>query len=133
MRKLNQLTFVALLLCPALLNAAVQVHHIDAECITPEWDTPNSEIGTCPLGKLEALELIIAPNPFTDVLRVELRDGTGYRVDLVEPKGKLVFSEHFDDELMLISAEELAAGNYLLNVIDSSGVRVHSQRLILSK
>jgi hypothetical protein len=79
------------------------------------------------------LEFLIAPNPATDVLELNITDGQSdfYKLEIADLKGKQVFSDRVTSGSSLIDIRQLKPSVYIIQL--KAGKKTFSQKFIKQK
>lgn len=73
---------------------------------------------------INEVNLNIFPNPTTDVLNIEMKDGIIESVAIIDITGKLVktFNTNTNSNATSVNVKDLASGNYVINIATTEGV-----------
>ena len=76
------------------------------------------------------LQLHVSPNPVVNVIRFNWQEEGTYQYKLTAINGKLLQAGTITKGLNELDVNKLAAGTYILNVLDMSGAKIAGQQLI---
>ena len=85
------------------------------------------------LEEMNVPSFTISPNPFNDftVIRFNHLNDKNYRLELLDQSGKKVKAMLIEQEEIRLQKDELSNGIYHLNLLNESGVIIHSEKLII--
>ena len=88
----------------------------------------NSAVDKCTYDK----GFIVYPNPFNDhlTLKVPSVEGKTFNVVIYSTLGKVVFQQNINVEDASLNLDNLGKGTYILNIVDASGKKVHTRKII---
>jgi len=86
----------------------------------PDYNTIFDGKLRSPLDDAKA-NLTVYPNPFTDILTIELNGDDMFTVEILSLEKKRVFSASVKEPIFNINLAELNAGVYILQIKDSKG------------
>lgn len=94
-------------------------YYIDDVCVSSDSLTCPSTVGIAEIQK--GNELILFPNPFTDIINITLKGSESVEVSLFDVTSRKILKQSFTNSISL-NTEQLAKGIYLYEVRDKSGV-----------
>lgn len=73
------------------------------------------------------------PNPASDLLNLELLEEQTYQAKLYNSKGKEVFSETWEGKEITLQIQSLEQGNYILAIMEGSGLVLDQERIVIAR
>ncbi len=72
----------------------------------------------------------VYPNPFREVINVELQTGQEYLVHLYDLSGKLIFSKEIRNESRLSISPKIISGSYMLEIVNKNNSEKSLSKII---